>query len=93
VLDFEDNNTYWEWTLQGNTTMVNPLNAQSGQTGYILLSQNPVNPYTVTWDSAWKWANSTPYSGNPTLAAVDMIEFVVVSANYIVVTAVIESIG
>jgi hypothetical protein len=93
VLDFGDNSTNWEWTLQGNTTVVNPLNAQSGQTGYILLSQNPINPYTVTWDSAWKWANFTPYAGNPTLAAVDMIQFVVVTPNYIVVTAVIQNIG
>jgi hypothetical protein len=93
VLDFGDNGTNWEWTLQGNTTVVNPLGAQSGQTGYILLSQNPITPYTVTWDSSWKWANFSPYSGNPTLAAVDMIQFVVVAPNYIVVTAVIQNIG
>ena len=93
VLDFGDNSTNWEWTLQGNTTIVNPLNAQSGQTGYILLSQNPITPYTVTWGSSWKWASFSPYSGNPTLAAVDMIQFVVVASNYIVVTAVITDLG
>jgi hypothetical protein len=93
VLDFGDNGTNWEWTLQGNTTVVNPLGAQSGQTGYILLSQNPITPYTVTWDSSWKWANFSPYSGNPTLAAVDMIQFTVVSANYIVVTGITTNIG
>jgi hypothetical protein len=93
VLDFGDNNTNWEWTLQGNTTIVNPLNAQSGQTGHILLSQNSITPYIVTWDSSWKWGNLSPYPGNPTPAAVDMIQFVVVASNIIVVTAVVQNIG
>jgi hypothetical protein len=93
VLDFTTNNTNWEYTLQGNTTIINPVNAQSGQTGYLLLRQNPLSPYTVTWDSSWKWANFAPYAGNPTLAAVDMIQFVVVDPNYVVVTGLIENIG
>ena len=93
VLDFDTNNTNWEWVLQGNTTIQDPLNAQPGQTGALLISQNPLNPYTITWGAAWKFPNASPYSGNPTLAAVDMIQFTVVSANYIVVTAVIQNIG
>jgi hypothetical protein len=93
VLDFTTNNTNWEYTLQGNTTIINPVNAQSGQTGYLLLRQNPLIPYTVTWGSSWKWANFTPYAGNSTLAAVDMIQFVVVDPNYVVVTGLIENIG
>jgi len=47
----------------------------------------------LTWGSAWKFANFTPYGGNPTLAAVDLIEFVVVGVNHIVVTAVIPNLG
>ena len=93
VLDFTTNNTNWEYTLQGNTTIINPVNAQSGQTGYLLLRQNPLVPYTVTWGSSWKWANFTPYGGNPTLAAVDMVQFTVVAANQIIVTGVITNIG
>jgi hypothetical protein len=93
VLDFDTNNTNWEWVLQGNTTIQDPLNAQSGQIGSLLISQNPLNPYTITWGAAWKFANFSPYSGNPTLAAVDLIEFVVVSPNYIVVKNVVTSIG
>jgi hypothetical protein len=93
VLDFDTNNTNWEWTLQGNTTIQNPLNAQPGMTGSILLSQNPATPAAVTWGAAWKFANFTPYTGNPTAAAVDFIQFTVVASNYIVVTNIVPNIG
>ena len=93
VLDFAYNNLNWEWVLQGNITIQDPLNAQSGQQGTLLISQNPLSPYSITWGAAWKFGNFTPYGGNPTLAAVDLIEFTVVSANYIVVTNIIQNIG
>lgn len=93
VLDFAFNNLAWEWVLQGNTTIQDPANAQSGQTGYLLISQNPLSPYTMTWGSAWKFPNSLPYAGNSTLAAVDLIEFVIVAPNYIVVKNIVTNIG
>jgi hypothetical protein len=73
----------------------NPVNAVSGQTGHLLIKQAPVSsgPYTVTWDSSWKFANLTPYGGNPVSSAVDLIQFTVVAANYIVVTNIIQNIG
>jgi len=93
VLDFEDNNTNFTWTLTQNTTIPGPLNAQSGQIGALLLSQNPISVFSVTWASSWKWANFSPYTGNPALAAVDLIQFTVVLPNYIVVTKVVQNIG
>jgi len=93
VLDFQYNNLAWEWVLQGNVTIQDPLNAQSGQTGYLLIAQNPLNLYTITWGSSWKFGNFTPYPGNSTLAAVDLIEFVVVAPNYIVVKNIVTNIG
>jgi hypothetical protein len=93
VLDFAYNNLTWEWVLQGNITIQDPLNASSGQTGYLLVSQNPLSPYTMTWGSSWKFPGSVPYSGNSTLAAVDLIEFVVVAPNYIVVKNIVSNIG
>jgi hypothetical protein len=93
VLDFSDNNLFWEWTLQGNTTIQAPINCQSGQTGALLLTQNPITVYTATWASNWKWANFTPYAGNPNLSGVDLIQFTVVSPTYIVVTGVTQNIG
>jgi hypothetical protein len=92
VLDFTTNNTNWEFTLQGNTTMVNPLNAQSGQTGSILITQNSLSTYGITWDSSWKFQGFSPFPGAG-LAEVTMLQFTVVASNYIVVTAVIPNIG
>jgi hypothetical protein len=93
TLDFSGNNLNWEWTLQANLSVMNPLNAQSGQTGALLIRQNPLSPYTITWGSAWKFEDFTPYTGNPTVAGVDLILFTVVAANYIVVTKVVKNIG
>jgi hypothetical protein len=93
TLDFADNNTNWEWTLQGNTAIQTPSNTQSGQRGSLLLRQNPSNSYAITWHTDWKFADFTPYAGNPVAAAVDLIEFVVVSGNYLVVTNIVKNIG
>ena len=93
VLDFAYNNLAWEWILQGNVTIQDPLNAQSGQTGYLLIQQNGLSPYTITWGSAWKFPSFTPYGGNSTLSAVDLLEFVVVAPNYIVVKNIVQNIG
>ena len=93
VLNFAENNLFWEWTLQGNTAIQAPSNATSGQTGSLLLIQNSLSPYNVTWHTYWKWANAAPYTGNPVAGSVTLIEFTVVSPTYIVVTSVIDNIG
>ena len=92
VLDFTTNSTNWEFTLQGNTTMVNPLNAQSGQTGAILITQNALITYSITWDSSWKFQGFSPFPGAG-LGEVTLLKFTVVAANYVVVDAVISNIG
>jgi hypothetical protein len=92
VLDFDGNNTNWNWTLQGNTTIQNPVNVQSGQTGALLITQNALSTYSITWGSSWKFGNFTPFTGAG-LAEVTMLQFTVVDSNYIVVTAVVPSIG
>jgi hypothetical protein len=92
-LDFALNRTNWEVTLQGNTTISNPLNAVSGQTGSILIRQNPLTPYAVTWGTSWKFENFSPYTANAALSSVDFLTFTVVSADYIVVTGTIRDVG
>lgn len=92
VLDFAGNNTNWQWTLQGNTTIQNPLNAVSGQTGALLIEQNPLSTYSITWGSSWKFANFTPFPGAG-LAEVTLLKFTVVAANYIVVDSIVTNIG
>ena len=93
IFDFVDNNTNWTWTLQANTTFPNPLNAESGQTGAIVITQNSSSAFTIVWGMAWKWPNGTPFTGNVNPGGVDMVEFTVLSPNYIIVTNVIENIG
>jgi hypothetical protein len=93
VLDFTDNNTNWEWQLQANTVLENPLNVQPGQTGAILLRQDPFSPFALSWGSSWKFANNTPAVISPVASAVDFFTFTVVSNNYIVVTAYLQGVG
>ena len=93
VLNFAGNNLHWTWTLQANTTIVNPLNAESGQSGYLVVTQNPLVPYTMTWGTSWKWENGLPYAGNATLNATDVIAFTVLSSNTILVTSVTTSLS
>jgi hypothetical protein len=93
VLDFTDNNTNWEWQLQANTVLENPLNVQPGQTGAILLRQDPFGPFALSWGSSWKFANNTPAVISPVASAVDFFTFTVVAANYIVVTAYLNGVG
>ena len=93
VLNFQDNNTNWDFTLQGNTSLMNPENAVSGQTGTVLIRQNPGIPYVLTFDTAWKFNEFTPATITPVAAAVDMLQFVVIDASYIVVTNYLTNIG
>ena len=92
VLDFDDNNTNWEWTLSSNIAIQTPLNSQSGQRGSLLLRQAPLGVYNVTWSTDWKFANGVVYSGPSLVNEVDLVEFVVVAGNYIVVTNVVSNL-
>jgi hypothetical protein len=93
VLNFSNNNTNWEWQLQANTVLENPLNAQPGQTGAVLLRQDPFSPFALSWGSSWKFANATPPSISPVAGAVDFLTFTVVASNYIVVTSYLQGVG
>jgi hypothetical protein len=91
-LDFQDNYTNWEWTLQGTTVVMNPQNAQSGMKGSLLITQNPLFSYVITWGSAWKFGNFTPFTGGG-IGEVAMLEFTVVSGSKVIVTSVVTNIG
>lgn len=93
ALDFSGNNTNWTATLSANVTISNPLNAEPGQTGTLVITQDATTPRTVTWGAAWKFANNTPYAGNPVGGAVDLLQFTVVASNYVVVTNIVSNIN
>jgi len=92
VLDFDGNSTNWQWTTNGNTTIQNPLNAVSGQTGALLITQNALSTYSITWGSSWKFPSFTPFTGAG-LAEVTMLQFTVVASNHVTITAIIPNIG
>ena len=92
MLDFAGNNTNWAWTTNGNTTIQNPLNAVSGQTGSLLITQDPLSTYSITWGNSWKFANFTPFGGAG-LAEVTLLQFTVVASNYLVVTNIVSNLG
>jgi hypothetical protein len=92
VMDFTGNNTNWAWTTNGNTTIQNPLNAVSGQTGSLLITQNALGTYSITWGNSWKFQNFNPFTGAG-LAEVTMLKFTVIAANNIVVDTIVTNIG
>jgi hypothetical protein len=92
-LDFSANTTNWDFTLETNTTLANPQQAQSGQTGCILIRQNAITPYSLTFDSAWKFSEGVKPSISPEAGAVDFLAFTVVSPTYIVVTNYLSKLG
>jgi hypothetical protein len=92
-LDFNGNTLNHTVSLSGNTVVNNPLNAQSGQRGTIAFVQNPSQAYTISWGSAWKFANGLAYTANTTLASIDLLEFIVLAGDNIVVTNVVSSIA
>ena len=92
LMDFAGNNTSWAWTTNGNTTIENPLNAVSGQTGSLLITQNALSTYSITWGNSWKFQNFSPFTGAG-LAEVTLLQFTVVASNYVVVTGITTNIG
>jgi hypothetical protein len=93
ILDFTDNNTNWEWQLQANTVLENPVNVQSGQRGGVLLKQDPFLPFALSWGSSWKFANAAAPAISAVAGAFDYFEFVVIDTNYIVVTSYLQGVG
>ena len=92
TLDFTTNSTNWQWTLQNNTVVMNPLNAQSGQQGSLLITQNSLSTYSITWGNSWKFPNFFPFTGAG-LAEVTLLQFTVVSSSYIIITGITNNIG
>jgi hypothetical protein len=93
VLDFAENNLNWDLPMVGNTMLMNPSNCMSGQQGNIIIRQNSLVPYTLTFSTAWKFPNFTPVTITNVTGAVDMIQFTVVDAAHIIVTNFLQNIG
>jgi len=69
-------------TLVGNTTINAPINAKSGMTGVIQLTQDITGGRTVAWNTFWDFGADGPPTVNAASNAVDYVFYTVLpSAN------------
>lgn len=72
-------------TLGGNRTLANPVNAQPGDSGVIVVTQDGTGGRALAYGSPWKFAGGvTPLSA--AAGAIDVIAYLVVSPTLILCT-------
>ena len=70
-------------TLGGNRTFAAPSNQVVGQSGSIFITQDGTGSRTASFNSAFKFVGGTAPTLTTTAAAVDRIDYVIVSSNVI----------
>jgi len=70
-------------TLGGNRTLGNPTNCVAGITGSVFVTQDGTGSRTLAYSGYWKFAGGTAPTLSTTAAAVDRIDYVVMSATVI----------
>ena len=70
-------------TLGGNRTFAAPSNQVVGQTGSIFITQDGTGSRTATFNSAFKFVGGTAPTLTTTAAAVDRIDYIILSSNVI----------
>ena len=70
-------------TLAGNRTLANPNNIDAGQTGSIFVTQDGTGSRTLAFGNKWAFAGGTAPTLTTTAAAVDRIDYIVMSASII----------
>lgn len=74
---------YFSVTLGGNRTLGNPTNLVAGQGGSIIITQDGTGSRTLAYSSNWKFAGGTAPVLTTTAAAVDRLDYLVVSSSLI----------
>jgi hypothetical protein len=74
---------YFSVTLGGNRTLGNPSNLVAGQGGSIIITQDGTGSRTLAYSSNWKFAGGTAPVLTTTAAAVDRLDYLVVSSSLI----------
>ncbi len=69
--------------MNGNKTFAAPSNQAVGQTGSIFLTQDGTGSRTGTFNSAFKFVGGTAPTLTTTAAAVDRIDYIILSSNVI----------
>lgn len=76
-------NNFFSVTLGGNRTLDNPTNIVAGQSGSIFITQDGTGSRTLSYGSYFKFKGGSAPVLTTTAAAVDRIDYVVVSATSI----------
>ena len=82
TLDFTANQNF-VLTLTGNTTLANPSTEQVGQSGFIACIQDGTGSRTLSLGTDYETAGAAGISLTTTAAATDLIPYLVVAANRI----------
>ena len=77
-------------TLGGNRTLANPSNLDAGQTGSIFITQDGTGSRTLAYGNQWAFAGGTAPTLTTTAAAVDRIDYIVMSASIIHAVATLD---
>ena len=77
-------------TLGGNRTLANPNNIDAGQTGSIFVTQDGTGSRTLAFGNKWAFAGGTAPTLTTTAAAVDRIDYIVMSASIIQAVASLD---
>jgi len=86
TLDFGANQNF-VLTLTGNTTLVNPSTEQVGQSGFIACIQDGTGSRTLSLGTDYETAGGAGITLTSTASATDLIPYVVVAANRILLGA------
>ena len=70
-------------TLGGNRTFAAPSNQVVGQAGSLFLTQDSTGSRTASFNSAFKFVGGTAPTLTTTAAAVDRIDYIILSSNVI----------
>jgi hypothetical protein len=82
TLDFSANQNF-VLTLTGNTTLVNPSTEQVGQSGFIACIQDGTGSRTLSLGTDYETAGAAGITLTATAAATDLVPYLVVAANRI----------
>ena len=74
-------------TLTGNVTLTNPSTEQVGQSGFIAFIQDGTGSRTVSLGTDWETAGAAGLSLTATAGATDLVPYLVVAANRILLGA------
>lgn len=78
VLDLS-NNSNFDLTLDGNSTLSNPVNASGGQSGAITLRQDSFGFRTLAYNNAWKFQQGLTPALTSSASGVDVLTYYVSS--------------